>query len=46
MLEKLALLKIALCRAPVLSRAASRRTSALISPVQDRSSYEIENIDV
>jgi hypothetical protein len=27
MLEKLALLKIAFCSAPVLSRAASRRTS-------------------
>src|SRR5660398_201516 len=32
MLEKLALLKIALCRAPVLSKAASRRTSEMIPP--------------
>src|ERR1039457_6845529 len=30
-LEKLALLKIAFCKAPVFSRASSRRTSATIS---------------
>jgi len=32
MLEKLALFKIAFCSAPVLSRAASRRTSEMLSP--------------
>src|ERR1017187_7206235 len=31
MLEKLALLKIAFCKAPALSRASSRRTSVTIS---------------
>jgi hypothetical protein len=33
MLEKLALLKIALCRAPVLSRVSWRRTSVMLSAV-------------
>src|ERR1017187_6964333 len=38
MLEKLALLKIAFCSAPVLSRAASRRTSVTTSTVPAASS--------
>src|SRR5258706_12547469 len=38
MLEKLALLRIALCSAPVLSRAASRRTSVTPSAVAMASS--------
>src|SRR5512140_3023475 len=37
-LEKLALLKIAFCKAPVLSRASSRRTSVTTSTVPAASS--------
>src|ERR1039458_2319897 len=37
-LEKLALLKIAFCKAPVLSRASSRRTSVMTSTVPAASS--------
>src|SRR5271170_5772768 len=37
MLEKFALLKIAFCNAPVLSRAASRRTAVTISTVLTKS---------
>src|SRR4051794_19054690 len=38
MLEKLALLKIAFCKAPVLSRASSRRPSVITSTVTAASS--------
>src|SRR6185436_13645083 len=38
MLEKLALFRIAFCSAPVLSSAASRRTSAMTFPVVASSS--------
>src|ERR1017187_2552899 len=37
-LEKLALLKIAFCKAPVFSRASSRRTSVMTSTMPEASS--------
>src|SRR3989442_8849017 len=42
MLEKLALLKIAFCKAPVLSRAASRRTSVMASALPASPSRKAE----
>src|SRR5882724_11758241 len=43
MLEKLALLKIAFCKAPVLSRAASRRTSVTASALPASPSRKAES---
>jgi hypothetical protein len=43
MLEKLALLKIAFCRAPVLSRASLRRTSVTTSGLPAASSRMTES---
>src|ERR1035438_5468126 len=42
-LEKLALLKIASCKAPVFSRASSRRTSVITSAVRAVSSAKSAN---